>query len=413
MILEKSEKRINRFLKLYPWFAGITGDLLFYIAIDTLFLTLVKDFSAAEIVSLASFSQLACIALQFPVLLIIKKIGNTASYRVGALCLLLSALLITFGRSYFLVLLGRLFHDLMFIFRSASIVALENNLALADKKEDFIRIRTSANTVYSVITMLISFVVSFLFNLNYYLPMALCIATCALGFLLSLAMRDCSDFDKIPRKREVRTNARVRVGGFIVMMIVFYALFCPLVNHSQSEGKLFIQENLFLSFDAEKVALIIGAIVCVSRVIRVLSNLVFAKLYKRYQAKMGVILPTLLFLSISFLFFGAMIPSILLGIIVMAAGYTIILFVRDPFKLYVQDVVLASTPKEKHQTLLTTLEFSVKVTGAGMGLAFSAILLGYPLAVVMGIMLAISVFEIVLSLSLYKAALRARSNISA
>ena len=41
------ERKLNRFAKLYPWFAGLTGDLLFYIAIDTLFLTAVKVGTAA------------------------------------------------------------------------------------------------------------------------------------------------------------------------------------------------------------------------------------------------------------------------------------------------------------------------------------------------------------------------------
>ena len=77
-------------LKVFPWYSGFTGDLLFYIAIDTLFLTIVKNFTAAQIVSLTSLSQLFCIALQFPILFVIKKIGNTASIRTGAFFLLAS-----------------------------------------------------------------------------------------------------------------------------------------------------------------------------------------------------------------------------------------------------------------------------------------------------------------------------------
>ena len=136
------DKSINRFVKVFPWYSGFTGDLLFYIAIDTLFLTIVKNFSPAEIVSIASLSQLVCIALQFPILFIIRKIGNTASIRAGALFLLLSAISITFGKNYYLVLLGRIFHDVAAIFRSASIVALENNLDLINKQSDFVRYRT-------------------------------------------------------------------------------------------------------------------------------------------------------------------------------------------------------------------------------------------------------------------------------
>ena len=109
----------DKFLKLFPWYSGLTGDLLFYIAIDTLFLTVVKNFTPAEIVSITSLSQLVCIALQFPILFVIKKIGNTASVRTGAFFLLLSAIFITFGKSYYLVLTGRIFHDVASIFKSA------------------------------------------------------------------------------------------------------------------------------------------------------------------------------------------------------------------------------------------------------------------------------------------------------
>ncbi|MBQ1217264.1 MAG: hypothetical protein IIX85_04815, partial [Clostridia bacterium] len=104
------EKSIKRYLRVFPWYSGFTGDLLFYIAVDTLFLTIVKNFTPSQIVSVTSLSQLICIALQFPVLFIIRRIGNTASVRAGALFLLLSALFISFGPTYFSVLLGRIFH---------------------------------------------------------------------------------------------------------------------------------------------------------------------------------------------------------------------------------------------------------------------------------------------------------------
>ena len=42
------DRKLNRFVKIYPWFHGLTADLLFYIAIDTLFLTAVKELSAAQ-----------------------------------------------------------------------------------------------------------------------------------------------------------------------------------------------------------------------------------------------------------------------------------------------------------------------------------------------------------------------------
>lgn len=398
-----------RYLKVFPWYSGFTGDLLFYIAIDTLFLTLVKNFTAAEIVSITSLSQLICIALQFPVLFIIKRIGNTASVRVGAFSLLLSAIFITCGQSYFLVLVGKIFHDVAIVFKSASIVALENNLELLDRKNDFVHYRTAANTVYSVITMLISFVASFLFNLNPYIPMIGCIATCTVGVILSLFMKDYSDYNRISVKRKTGEKVKIHYSKLILIAIVLYALFYSTVANGQDEGKLFIQENVLLDFDVESTALIIGAIVCVSRIIRVISNVIFEKLYQKYRDKMGMLLPFLLATAIALMLFGSLIPHVVAKIVVMGTGYTVILFIRDPFKLYVQDVLFDNTPKEQHQTLLTVLEFGVKIATAGIGLGFSAILLSYPLMTVMAIMLAIGMIGVVLAVILYRAILIGRT----
>ena len=403
------DKKIDRFTKIYPWFAGFTGDLLFYIAIDTLFLTVVKHFSAAQIVSLSSFSQFACIALQFPILFIIKRIGNTASIRASALFLLISAILITIGQSYYIVLLGRIFHDVAAIFHAAATVSLENNLELAGKRRDFIRVRTSGNTVYSVVTMLISFVASYMFNLNYYLPMIGCIITCAIGFVLSLFMKDYSDYNKIAYGKKKDGKVKVHYSAFVIMAIIVYSIFYPIVGTGQTEGKLFIQQHVLLDFDVEKTALIIGAVVCVSRIIRVFSNIIFARLYEKYQAKMGVALQVLLSLSMGCLLFGSFIPAIFVKIAVMSVGYIIILFARDPFRLYMQDVLFDNTPKEQHQTLLAILAFGVKVGTAALGLTFSAILLDYPMIVVITILFTLSVIEILLGIKLYKMVLAAKA----
>lgn len=86
----------------------------------------------------------------------------------------------------------------------------------------------------------------------------------------------------------------------------------------------------------------------------------------------------------------------------MSVGYIIILFARDPFKLYMQDVIFENTPKEQHQTLITLLEFGVKIGTAGMGLSFAAILTEYSMIVVMAILFIIASIEIYLSIKLYK-----------
>ena len=103
----KNEK-INIFNKIYPLYAGLSADLLFWIAIDTLFLTVVKGLTPAQISLLTSISTITCIVLQMPFLKIIKKIGNTNSVRLGSFMLLLSSILLTFGPNYIFIALGKI-----------------------------------------------------------------------------------------------------------------------------------------------------------------------------------------------------------------------------------------------------------------------------------------------------------------
>ena len=398
------EKRINRFIKLYPLYYGFVGDLLFYIAIDTLFLTSVKNFSASQIVSISAISQLVCVLLQFPILFVIKKIGNTASVRLGALCILLSSLFITFGKNYYFVLFGIMLHEVDIILLNASVVALENNLDLVGKRSDFVRIRTLGDTAYSVITMIIAFVVGYMFNLNHYLPMIGCVTTCAIGFVLSFFIKDYSNYNKISTVKK-KSKVKLAYSKIIILMVLLFSSSYAIMISGQTNGKLFIQETALLDFDIDKTALIISAIVCFSRIIRVISNVVFPKIYEKYRTKLGVALPTLLGVAMCLMLFGSFIPNVIIKIVMMALGYSLILFIRDPYKIFTQDVVLDNTPKEQHQTLLILLSMGTKVVTAGLGLVFSAILLGAPMFAVVAIILAISFIEIILSLILYKSVL--------
>ena len=216
-------------------------------------------------------------------------------------------------------------------------------------------------------------------------------------------MKDSSEYNKITYKSKKGSGVKVNYNGVIMLTVVLFAIFYSIVTNGQNEGKLFIQQNILLDFNVDATSLIIGAIICVSRIIRVVSNLIFVKLYEKYQSKMGVALPVLLASSIGLMLFGSFIPQVVVKIIVMGVGYTIILFIRDPFRLYIQDVIFAVTPKEQHQTLLTVLEFGVKIATAGIGLGFSAILISFPMIVIIAAMFAIAVIEIILSLVLYRA----------
>ena len=395
------ENKLKRFNKIYPWYAGLSGDLLFWIAIDTLFLTVVKKFTAAQIVSLTSISMIINILLQVPLLKIIHKIGNTKSVKLGSFLLLLSSILLTFGKNYIVIVIGKIIYEIAMTFQNMINAILKNNLKLQNEEDKYIKYRTKANTIYAAVTMIISFVASIMFNINNYLPMLGCITFCVICFILSWNMIDYSKEEETKIKTE--NEEKIKYTKIIVFILISYGLFYPIVNSGQSNGQLFIQQELLKLYDVEKTALIIGAILCVSRIVRLLSNIKFEKIYRKYKDKVGIILSVSLSLSLVLMIIGyniSSIPVIKFGI--MSLGYIIILFIRDPFKVYMQDLALKNTDKKSQQTLLTTMELSRKIVRTIISLSFTAILVNNPMVLVISILVVLSIVEVFVSLYLYK-----------
>lgn len=398
----KMRKKIKKFNIVFPWYSGLSMDLLFWVAIDTLFLTFVKNFSAAQITSLTTISLIVCICLQMPLLKIIKKIGNTTSVRLSAFMLLLSSIFLTFGNSYIIIVLGKLLYEIAFTFQSMSDVILKNNLQMQNKDHEYIRIKTKASTIYSAVTMIISFVASALFNLNNYLPMILCIVFCFICFLLSFYIVDYSEYDKITKTEEITKN-KVKYTKIILIIIISYGIFVPIVNSGQSNGKLFIQQELLTIFNEENTAIILGIILAVSRIVRVISNMSFNKMYEKLKDKVAILLTTLLHISLVLMSIGSFMHfSTIIKFIIMSLGYIIILFIRDPFNVYMQNLALDSVEKEEQQTILTTISLARKIIRALMSFVFTLILIDYPMIIVIGILVILSLMEILISLKLYK-----------
>lgn len=398
----KNEKFV-KFNKVFPWYSGLSGDLLFWVAIDTLFLTVVKNLNASQIVYLTTISLIVCILLQVPLLKIIRKIGNTNSVRLGSFLLLVASILLTFGNKYFVIALGKIFYEVAFTFQNMANAILKNNLDLQNKNEDYIKIKTKSNTIYAAVTMIISFIASIMFNLNNYLPMFCCILFCLICFRLSFEIIDFSNYDKVKENKSKKRKVKIKYSTLIIILIISYGLFYPIVNSGQQNGKLFIQQELLKSFNVEKTALIIGAILCISRIIRLISNMVFNKIHKKYKEKVGVILPILLSISLILMIIGSFLSNLLiLKFVIMSLGYVIILFIRDPFKVYMQDLALNKVNSEYQQSLLTTMELSRKIVRAIISFSFSLILINNPMILVISILLILSIIEILISIKLYK-----------
>lgn len=160
-------ERVEKSNKIYPIYYGLSSDLVFWIAINTLFLSTVKNLSAFQINSLTTISTILAIVLYFFASKIINKIGNITSVRLANLLLLLSSLLLTFSKSYFFLLLGQILYEFAFVFKAIDSVILIKNLKYLKKEEKYLEIKNKGTTIYSLITMIISLISGFLFNINH------------------------------------------------------------------------------------------------------------------------------------------------------------------------------------------------------------------------------------------------------
>lgn len=397
----------EKFNKIYPFLSGLTYDLLFFIAIDTLFLKVVVGLTDSEIVLSTSIALIARLLLQPLFLMIIKKIGNTASVRLGTFLLIVSACLYTIGKNFITIIFAKIIYNIAFVFRDMIEVILKNNLEVQNKSELYSKIRSHASTIYAIITMIISLVATFMFNISPYFPMACCIFFTVLCFILSFFIKEetlpVNKTENSENKDTQKSHSKIHFNFafHILLGILIYALFYSIVALIQTDGKLFIQNKLLEVETLEKTTIIIGIIQFISRIIRVVGNALYSKLANKLKDNLGNIFSIFLVLSAVLFVVGSLISNFILRISVMSVGFFITLFIRDPGKIFLQDYVMSNVEQSKRQSALSTMEFLNNVFKALFTLLFGVILIGYDFVIVYIILGIFALIEATLCIILF------------
>ena len=392
------EKRIKTSLKVYPFYYGLSADLMFWAAINTLFLTVVKKFSAQEVNSLVSFSILISMVGYFIILKLIKKIGELNAVKIGNIMLLLSSVFITFLKTYNGVLLGLTLYEIAFIFKSMDHVILRKNLESLNEKEKFFNYETKGTSIYSIITMVISFVSGFIFNINNYLPMYICIFFCVLNCIIS-GFLYCPKEDYKLIKQE---NNKIKFNKTIIFILLFYLLIYSVIENSQTNAKLMLQYNMQDFLNEKNVALMLSFIVFISRVIRVLSNMVFNKIYNKVKNNLSIILNVLLIISLCLILLGDFIRNVFIGIVIVSLGFFILLLLRDPTENYGRTILFDNTPRTFHDELSLYYSVSRKIGKFFISLIISIILFDLDLKYVFIFLLVITIITLYITSNIVK-----------
>ena len=352
-------KKLNRSISIYPIFYGLTADLIFWIAINTLFLTTVKHLSASQINSIEAMSTVVGIFFQLILVKIVRRIGNLNSVKLGVVLLFLSVLLNIVSTNYIGFLLAEIFYVIGFVFKHMDNVILIKDLKYLNRSDEYINYQTKGSTIYSLITLLISAISGFMFNINPYIPVIICLIVCFINIILTNFIYEVPVNDKNIDSKEYKINKKY-FSKKIIMMILLYGLFYAMINSGQKNSKLFIQFDLQNLFDLDKVAIYMGAFIFISRVTRLLSNLLFLKIYNKYKSKMIFMLEFGLASAFIFLLIGHFVGNIY-GIYIMALGFFMFLFIRDPFDNFMRKTLFENSSEKVHDKIVNYINLTKKI----------------------------------------------------
>lgn len=395
------EKKLRRSNRIYALFSGLSMDLLFWAAINTIFLTNIKGFTAAQMNSLVSVGLIATILLQPIAFRIIKKIGNISSIRLGVLLLFIGSLLLTFSNTYLLILVGEVFYETAFLFKNMDNVILRKNLKYENRTDDFLKYQSKASMIYSITTMVIAFCSGFIYKINAYLPMICCTIFCLINIILSFFLYECDiEIEKEDKKEKIK----FKFSSLIVLIFIMFGTAYAIIDAGQTNSKLIMQYNMENFVETGKIAIYLSFIIAISRMVRVISNIIFPKIIAKMKDKVLYLVNSLLAVAFGLIIVGNIMNNNMTGIVIVAIGFFIFLAVRDPLLNYTRTILLNNCDTRYHEKAITYLTLANKIGKFIISTGISLLLLKVNIIYAVWFMLGIAIIDVLLTHKIYKIA---------
>lgn len=383
-------------IKLYPWFSSISGDLLFFIAIDTLFLSTVRGLMASQIALMTAIGILVCVALQYPLLRLIKLVGNQNAIRIGTFLLLCSACLYAFGNIP-LTFLACIFYYLALFFIEMKVNILKNNLDYTNNSQDYMRIDSRSKLLYSIYTLIIIIISAPLFNINPYIPMYCCIFFALIAFIFSFFIKDVS----VNQENTLDQAQSYKLSKPIIIAIIASVLFVPLLIISTTNAKLLTQEMLENAYNLESIVYFVSGLVLAGRLMRVISVFCFGKYCNKLTEKSLLTMTILLLVSILSIICGGILSGIL-GYIFILIGFGALFGLIDPYQLVIKNFILKNTQGYTAQKALSLNYTAISIGQLLLNFIATIVLLKLPIIYALITFAIFAIIEVVIIVLLLK-----------
>lgn len=181
--------------KLFPLYKMFSWDLLFYYAINFLFLTQVKGFSASNILLLDGFYTIFKIFFQIPSASLVDKFGKRKCILLGNILVAISIFIVIFSKEMYHVIISYAFMGFGYIIKD-----LCDSLFLRDCITEkvhpgtaFSKLDGKGSAYWYIFDAITSIACGFLYVFNNYLPMCLCFIMCLISCIIAFAFKPYED----------------------------------------------------------------------------------------------------------------------------------------------------------------------------------------------------------------------------
>ena len=205
MINDINTQKRKQNMKIYSMYRAISMDLIFFYAIDFLFLTQVKNISASDVVLKTSFYALFMVILQIPANILIDKMETRRCTILANIFNTIYLLMIIFAIDLKTLIIAEFFSALCFSIKDISDTTLLNmSIPETDKKgEIFSKIEGRGNKNYYYINAITSVLSGFLYTVNPYIPVIGATIIAAIATVLSAGFQEIENPNQIAEKKNI------------------------------------------------------------------------------------------------------------------------------------------------------------------------------------------------------------------
>lgn len=194
-------------MKIFPTYKKMAWDYLFYYSIDFLFLTQIKNISAADVVLLNSIKALCGIFIQIPANVIVEFLGRKNSIILGNILNCLYMVMFMASGSLFDLFIAKFISSFAVSIKDIAEPGLLNASIPPSKYKGsiFAKINAKGTSGYYILSATSKIVAGFLFNINGYIPFI-----CSLAVLVIVTIMSMFYIEPIKKQKNKKSENSVK-----------------------------------------------------------------------------------------------------------------------------------------------------------------------------------------------------------